>query len=160
MTSNVIFLTISNVAENYLFVYLGFTVFNYYEYYIWSFSFIGWIILFIFIGRFVSVFIITIIINLIFNKGKLKYSLKELSVIQISGMSRGILGYILSVQIYKEDEATDYGILLLENTMLMVIILMTLFFGIVGPKLIDLLLGTSDQFHLKHQHSLSDEEIN
>jgi hypothetical protein len=80
-----------------MFIYLGYTFFYYYEFE-WSLSFIGWILLFTFVGRFLAVFVLPFIFYVfswLFMKNKSRFTLSELSILQISGMSRGILGYIL-----------------------------------------------------------------
>ncbi|KAL4460367.1 hypothetical protein ABPG74_000118 [Tetrahymena malaccensis] len=167
--SNVTFQTLSSGAENMLFTYLGFTTFSYYRN-AWSFTLIGWVILILFIGRFISVFIMSAILRLFFKKGTFAMGLREQIVLQMTGISRGILGFILMDQVESEEYSE-----VLNSTMLGVLILTTLFFGLVNPKIIDITLPPAshghghdhgqeqhhkneEEDHINHQNEHSDEQ--
>ncbi|KAL4507176.1 hypothetical protein ABPG72_001969 [Tetrahymena utriculariae] len=143
--SNVTFQTLSSGAENLLFAYLGFTTFSYYRN-AWSFTLIAWVILILFIGRFISIFIMSAILRLFFKKGTFAMGLREQIILQMTGISRGILGFILMDQIESEEYFE-----VLNSTMLGVLIITTLLFGLVNPKIIDITLPPANHGH-DHSH--------
>ncbi|EAS05783.2 transporter/monovalent cation:proton antiporter-1 (CPA1) family protein (macronuclear) [Tetrahymena thermophila SB210] len=132
--ANVTFQTISSGAENFLFAYVGFTTFSFYKN-AWSFSLIGWVILIITISRIFQVFVISAIFKIFYRKSTFIVKFREQAVICFTGISRGILGFILMDQadsVYYQD--------LLNSTMVGVLIITTLLFGLINPKLIDCVL--------------------
>ncbi|KAL4499820.1 hypothetical protein ABPG72_015169 [Tetrahymena utriculariae] len=152
--ANVTFQTISSGAENFLFAFVGFTTFSYYPN-AWSFSLIGWIVLILLASRIFQVFVMSAIFRLFYRKTPFLMKFREQIVICFTGISRGILGFILMDQV-----ESDYYQDLLNSTMIGVLIITTLFFGLINPKLIDCVLPPSkhhdnndeSQVSQKHEH--------
>ncbi|KAL4472438.1 hypothetical protein ABPG74_018387 [Tetrahymena malaccensis] len=132
--ANVTFQTISCGAENFLFAFVGFTTFSFYRN-AWSFSLIGWILLILIVSRIFQVFVMSAIFRLFYRKTPFLVKFREQVVICFTGISRGILGFILMDQVESE-EYKD----LLNSTMIGVLIITTLLFGLINPKLIDCVL--------------------
>ncbi|EAS05789.2 transporter/monovalent cation:proton antiporter-1 (CPA1) family protein (macronuclear) [Tetrahymena thermophila SB210] len=148
--ANVTFQTISCGAENFLFAFVGFTTFSFYKN-AWSFSLIGWILLILLVSRLFQVFVMSAIFRLFYRKTPFLVKLREQVVICFTGMSRGILGFILMDQVESE-EYKD----LLNSTMIGVLIITTLLFGLINPKLIDCVLPPpkhhENESHVDHEH--------
>ncbi|EAS05785.2 transporter/monovalent cation:proton antiporter-1 (CPA1) family protein (macronuclear) [Tetrahymena thermophila SB210] len=152
--ANVTFQTISCGAENFLFAFVGFTTFSFYTN-AWSFSLIGWIVLILLVSRIFQVFVMSAIFRLFYRNKPFLMGLREQIVICFTGISRGILGFILMDQVESE-EYQD----LLNSTMIGVLISTTLLFGLINPKLIDCVLPppqhhdseNESQNNNKHEH--------
>ncbi|KAL4472439.1 hypothetical protein ABPG74_018388 [Tetrahymena malaccensis] len=151
--ANVTFQTISSGSENFLFAFVGFTTFSFYQN-SWSFSLIGWIILILIASRMFQVFVMSAIFRLIYRKTPFIVKLREQTVLCFTGVSRGILGYILMDQVHS-DEFQD----LLNSTMIGVLIITTLFFGIINPKIIDCILPPPKHQN-EHQYVESQKQEN
>ncbi|EAS05788.2 transporter/monovalent cation:proton antiporter-1 (CPA1) family protein (macronuclear) [Tetrahymena thermophila SB210] len=132
--ANVTFQTISCGAENFLFAFVGFTTFSFYRN-AWSFSLIGWIVLILIVSRIFQVFVMSAIFSLFYRKKPFLMKFREQVVICFTGISRGILGFILMEEIESEGFQD-----LLNSTMIGVLITTTLLFGLINPKLIDCVL--------------------
>lgn len=149
--SNVTFQTLSSGAENFLFAYIGFTTFSYFRY-DWSISLILWVMLFLITGRVISIFFSSMVLRRIFGRKKFTLNLKQIAVLQLTGITRGILGYILANDIDSEKYSE-----VIQSTILGVVVLSTLFFGLINPKLIDCLVppvhhgGEHDDHHNNHE---------
>ncbi|EAS05784.2 transporter/monovalent cation:proton antiporter-1 (CPA1) family protein (macronuclear) [Tetrahymena thermophila SB210] len=146
--ANVTFQTISCGAENFLFAFVGFTTFSFYTN-AWSFSLIGWIVLILLVSRIFQVFVMSAIFRLFYRNKPFLMGLREQVVICFTGISRGILGFILMDQVESE-EYQD----LLNSTMIGVLITTTLLFGLINPKLIDCVLPPP-----KHQDNENESQI-
>ncbi|EAS05781.2 transporter/monovalent cation:proton antiporter-1 (CPA1) family protein (macronuclear) [Tetrahymena thermophila SB210] len=143
--ANVTFQTISSGAENFLFAFVGFTTFSFYQN-AWSYSLIGWIILILIISRVFQVFVVSAIFRLFYRKTPFIVKLREQTVLCFTGVSRGILGYILMDQVHSDDFQD-----LLNSTMIGVLIITTLFFGIINPKVIECVLPAPQHHNVEHQ---------
>ncbi|KAL4502023.1 hypothetical protein ABPG73_020160 [Tetrahymena malaccensis] len=153
--ANVTFQTISCGAENFLFAFVGFTTFSFYTN-AWSFSLIGWILLILIVSRIFQVFVMSAIFRLFYRKTSYLVKFREQLVICFTGISRGILGFILMDQV----ESKEYQDLL-NSTMIGVLIITTLLFGFVNPKLIDCVLPPKkyheDESIIDHGHKIEQE---
>ncbi|KAL4472441.1 hypothetical protein ABPG74_018390 [Tetrahymena malaccensis] len=155
--ANVTFQTISCGAENFLFAFVGFTTFSFYRN-AWSFSLIGWIVLILLVSRIFQVFVMSAFFRLFYRKTTFLMKFREQIVICFTGISRGILGFILMDQVESE-----YYQDLLNSTMIGVLIITTLLFGLINPKLIDCVLpppknhGNENESQI-HQHQHEHEQ--
>ncbi|KAL4472440.1 hypothetical protein ABPG74_018389 [Tetrahymena malaccensis] len=151
--ANVAFQTISSGAENFLFAYVGFTTFSFYKN-AWSFSLIGWIVLILIISRIFQVFFISAICSIFYRKNTFIVKFREQTIICFTGISRGILGFILMDSVQTEQYKD-----LLNSTMVGVLIITTLLFGLINPKLIDCVLKNSLKKKEIDKNNKQDQDI-
>ncbi|KAL4441140.1 hypothetical protein ABPG74_002090 [Tetrahymena malaccensis] len=156
---NYTFHIISSGAENCLFAYIGFTTFNTYDY-AWSFSFIGFVLVFLIASRILSVFVTSFITDLIlrcFNK-RYDVSFRDQIVLAFTGMSRGVLGYILVQRLDTYNTQDDFY-LVLQSTVVALTVLTTFLFGLITPKIVDCCLVTPDPFRNSNSLFVHSQQI-
>ncbi|KAL4489813.1 hypothetical protein ABPG72_022453 [Tetrahymena utriculariae] len=156
---NYTFHIISSGAENCLFAYIGFTTFNTYDY-AWSFSFIGFVLVFLIASRILSVFMTSLITDLILRCFGKRYdvSFRDQIVLALTGMSRGVLGYILVQRLDTYNTQDDFY-LVLQSTVVALIVLTTFLFGLITPKIVDHCLVTPDPLRNSNSLFVSNQQV-
>lgn len=133
---------ISFVAEAFIFVFLGFSSWNYFDSeahnYSWSWTFVILQLAVCTIARFVSVFVLSGIVYWAFMRKTWKVNIYELGIIWFAGVIRGSVAFalILTLDENVENQELRREIQVIKSSVLFIVFITTIVLGALMPAYI------------------------
>ena len=154
--SSIVSKILSNIAEGFVFTYLGLTSISI-SHESFSLIFILLVFIFVLIGRFVAVYGISITLNL-FKLKFFKFDLSERGITFFAGCIRGAIAFGLAISMPSDsEESTKNKQMLISSTLILVFITTVLFGALMSPIVNFFTKGKNIQKHIPNQELIPED---
>ena len=157
--SSIVSKILSNIAEGFVFTYLGLTSISI-SHDSFSFIFIILVFFYVLIGRFIAVYGISFILN-IFNLKIFKYDVSERGITFFAGCIRGAIAFGLAISMPSESEESMVNKkMLISSTLILVFITTVLFGALMSPIVKFFTKGKNKRRHNMPDNAFISEDFN